>query len=417
MLIRSKGEKQRGIRMLVVKTLGKFEVLDGVHVLDDNVLRSDMLKKLLIYILLHRDHAATIQELSEALWQEDEVDNPAGALKNLMYRLRTLLKKALGDEQYIITSQGAYGWNSKIEIDFDAERFEEYCKKAKDTQQKEKRIAYYEKALTLYRGDFMERTLDQHWAVTLSTYYHSLFLSSVKVIAELYMEQERFEELEDISVHALGMDNVDEEIHCYYIRSLIRQNKYDLAMTRYEEAVKILYDTLGVRNPAKLSEVQKELLKMSKGNEAESLVNIHGDMVEEEDSVGVYFCGYPVFREIYRLEVRKNARLGEAEYIVLFTIEIRDGVNVENDKMEHFIIGQSMSKLETALASVLRIGDVAARYSDSQYIILLPTCTYESSVMVARRIVDKYEKLDRSKKVKIKTEFEQLSEIKSTLVR
>lgn len=403
--------------MIVVKALGKFEISDGIHVVNDEIIRSDMVKKLLMYLLIHRDHAATVRELSEALWHEDEVENPTGALKNLMYRLRTMLKKNLGDESYIITNQGSYGWNPKIEVELDSEKFETYYKSAKATDESEECMAHYESAVTLYRGEFMENNLDHHWAVTLSTYYHSMFLNAVKVLADMYLERGRYQDVEGLSVHAVQMDKVDEELYCYHIRALIKQNKCELALKRYEEACKILYDALGVRNPARLQQVQNELLKMSKSNEAESLENIHDDMVEDEDSVGVYFCGYPVFREIYRLEVRKNSRLGEAEYIVLFTVEVQDDVKINNDKMEQFLIEQSMSRLKNTLGKVLRIGDVAARYSDSQYIVLLPTCTYERSVMVAKRVLEYYSALDKSKKVRIKTEFEQLSEIKSTLVR
>ena len=107
--------------MLQVKSLGKFMVTDGAVILDDDVLRSDMLKKLLIYILTHREHPVTNQELAEALWQEDETDNPAGALKNLMYRLRNVLKKSIGDYNYIITSQGSYAWNNEIKVMLDIE--------------------------------------------------------------------------------------------------------------------------------------------------------------------------------------------------------------------------------------------------------------------------------------------------------
>lgn len=402
--------------MIVIKSLGKFEISDGIHIMNDEIIRSDMVKKLLMYLLTHRDHAATVQELSEALWREDEVDNPTGALKNLMYRLRTLLKKNMGEAPYIITSQGGYGWNPEIEVELDIEKFEEYYKKAKAAGGPEG-LLDYENAVTLYRGDFMENNTEHHWAATLSTYYHSMFLNAVKVLSELYIERERYQDIEDLCVYAVQMDNVDEELYCYHILSLIKQNKCELALKRYEEACKIIYDALGVRNPAKLQQVQGELLKMSKSNEAESLENIHDDMVEDEDSVGVYFCGYPVFREIYRLEVRKNSRLGEAVYIVLFTVEVDETVKTENEKMERFLVEQSMGKLKSTLGKVLRIGDVAARYSDSQYIVLLPTCTYESSVRVAKRVLEYYGTLDKSKKVRIKTEFEQLSEIKSTLVR
>ena len=401
--------------MIIVKSLGKFEISDDLHIMNDEIIRSDMVKKLFMYLLTHRDHAATVQELSEALWREDEVDNPAGALKNLMYRLRTLLKKNLGDAPYIITSQGSYGWNPEIEVELDIEKFEEYYKRAKAVS-KQEGLSDYESAVALYRGDFMGNNTENHWAATLSTYYHSMFLNAVKVLSELYLERERYQDMEDLCVYAVQMDNVDEELYCYHIMALIKQNKCELALKRYEEACKILYDALGVRNPAKLQQVQKELLKMSKSNEAESLENIHEDMVEE-DSEGVYFCGYPVFREIYRLEVRKNSRLGEAEYIVLFTVETEDNVKTGNEKMERFLIEQGMGRLKSTLGKVLRIGDVAARYSDSQYIVLLPTCTYESSVRVAKRVLEYYSALDKSKKVRIKTDFEQLSKVKSTLVR
>ena len=403
--------------MLTVTSLGKFEMSDGIHVLTDEVLRSDMLKKLLLYMLTHRDHPVTVQELSDALWQEDEIDNPAGALKNLMYRLRTILKKVFDDKQYIITGQGAYAWNNQIDVNLDVERFEVYYKRAKASDVKSEMISNYESALALYRGEFMEKALDQHWAVTLSAYYHSMFLNAVKTLAQLYLEAGRYQDIEDICVHALDLDKVDEDLYCYQITALIKSGKFDLAMKRYDEACKYLYDALGIHNPSKLQEVQKELLKMSKGTEAEALENIQGDMVEEEETEGVYFCGYPVFREIYRLEVRKNARLGESEYVVLFTVELEDSVKTGNEKMEKFLIEQGMKNLKNTLKAVLRIGDVAARYSDSQFIILLPTCTYESSVSVAKRITERFAMLDKGRKVRIKTEFEQILDVNSTIVR
>lgn len=407
------GEQMR----LTIKSLGKFELSDGEHILNDEILRSDMLKKLLMYMIINREHPISAQELSEALWHEDEIENPTGALKNLMYRLRTILKKYISDDKFILTSQGCYAWNNEIEVELDAKLFEEYCKLAKTSEDKDIILQNYESAIALYKGEFMENTLDNHWAVTLSTYYHSMFLSAVKALAELYLDAERYQDIEDLSVHALSMDRVDEELYCYHIMSLIKEKKYEPAMNCYDEAVRILQDTLGVHNPAKLQKVQEELLKMNKGTEAEALENIHDDMIEEEESVGVYFCGYPVFKEIYRLEVRKNSRLGESEYIVLFTVELNQWVKADNEKMEKFFLEQGMKNLKNTLKKVLRIGDVAARYSDSQFIVLLPTCTYESSVAVAKRVSENFATVDKAGRVVIKTEFEQLSDVNSALVR
>lgn len=403
--------------MLTVKSFGKFEISDGVNVINDEALRSDMLKKLFLYMLTHREYPATIQAVSEALWQEDEIDNPVGALKNLMYRLRNLLKNAFGEEKYIITSQGAYAWNSEIEVDFDVECFEAFYKQAKAADEKNIIIENYEKAIAYYKGEFMEKTLDTHWAATLSTYYHSMFLNATKSLAELYMEEGRYQDVEAVSVNSLKMDCVDEELYCYHIMALIKENKCDLAIKRYEEAVKTLYSALGVRHLSKLQNVQKEILKMNKGNETEALEKIHIDMVEDEQTSGAFFCGYPVFREIYRLEVRKNARLGEAEAIVLFTVEVDSAVKTDNEKMTQFLINQGVKNLEETLKRVLRIGDVAAKYSDSQFIVLLQNCTCEGSIAVAQRVVETFETYNKGKKIIIKTEAEQISEVNSEFVK
>lgn len=404
--------------MLEVSSFGKFSVTEGDAVLNDDILRSDMLKKLFVYILTHREHPITIQELSEALWQEDETDNPAGALKNLMYRLRNILKTVFGNRKYILTSPGAYSWNTEIGVSFDAEKFEVYCNQAKHAAEKEDVIQNYEHALELYKGEFMDHILDRHWAVTLSTYYHSMFLTATKELAELYQKTERYQDMERICINGLHFDKIDEQIHCYYIMALIRQDKFELAMKNFEEASKILYDALGVRNSSKLQEVQKELLKMNKEIAAEGMEYISEDMAEGGEPVGVYLCGYPVFREIYRLEVRKNGRLGEAEYVVLMTVEVNEGLRRdENDRMEKFLINQAMKHLEESLKQTLRIGDVAARYSDRQFVILLPTCTYESSIGVTKRILDNFYEKNKGKKVTVKTDYEQVTAAKSSLVR
>ena len=98
-----------------------------------------MVSKLLVYIIFHRKKALTVQELCEVLWQEGGSDNPAGALKNLVYRLRMCLKKIWGDYEFIITGRGTYQWNPEINLEVDAEAFEYWKKKgnaAKDDNEK-----------------------------------------------------------------------------------------------------------------------------------------------------------------------------------------------------------------------------------------------------------------------------------------
>ena len=394
--------------MITVYSLGKFQLLNNDKTLDENAMRSDMLTKLLIYMLIHREHPITIQELSEALWNEDETENPAGALKNLMYRLRGILKKKLGEEDFILTSRGVYYWNPEIEICFDAEQFEQYCKEARSGTVVSEQIENYEKAIALYQGDFMPRITDKHWLVTLSAYYRSLFLSAVKTLAERYTAEGRYEDVERICAEGLKYDEVDEWLHCHKIIALMRQNKQQLAQECYEQAVKVLHDALGIRNSRQLEMVQQELLQMKKGIDAEELESVHMDMQEEEEQEGAYICGYPVFREIYRLEARKTSRLKNSQCIMLLTLCIKEEALPEKEQMKKFILNQAMNQMEGVIKQFLRIGDVAARYSDSQFVVLLPNCTYENCLIVSERIVKHFQDKNKGKRILVKTDFEEV---------
>lgn len=376
--------------MFFVNTLGSFYLKYEDVVLKEDSIRSPMLTKLLLFMIMHREQILTTDDIATALWQEEEVDNPAGALKNLMYRLRTILKKYFGDVEFILTSRGSYHWNPEVELVLDAEQFEELINKArKESETEEEAIQYYEEAIRLYQGDFMPKLMEMHWVVTASTYYHSMFLSAIKGLAELYISAEKYHEMENICNEALDIDKVDEQLHYYLIYARIKNQNLKLAMESYEKACEILRQELGIRNPTKLQEIYEELLKMNKGIEAENIERVQEDMTEEHAD-GAFFCGYPVFREIYRLEARKITRIGEAEYVLLLTIKQKEGIGSATEQIEQFRIKKAMEGLEGTLHKSLRIGDVAAKYSDSQFVILLPSCTYEGGRMVADRIVNNF---------------------------
>lgn len=111
------------------------------------------------------------------------------------------------------------------------------------------------------------------------------------------------------------------------------------------------------------------------------------DDISEESMNGVFMCGYPVFKEIYHLEVRKSARSTVPESLVLVTVVPM--YSSQPDK-NHSQMKDSMLTLERALRKCLRVGDVAAKYSDSQYIVLLSKCSCDTASDVMKRIIDRF---------------------------
>ena len=161
---------------IIVNLFGQFQVISSKGVLNEDNIRSEMVAKLLAYLLSHHGSIIPVQELSDAMWSEDETENPVGALKNLAYRLRNVLKEILGESNYILTGRGSYYWNPEIPVYVDAEEFEEYCRRAKSGGSLQEQTEWYENAVELYQGDFLPKQASEHWVIPVSTYYHTLFL-------------------------------------------------------------------------------------------------------------------------------------------------------------------------------------------------------------------------------------------------
>ena len=267
--------------MLTVDSLGKFQITDGNVIVGDEELRSNMLSKLLLYILLYRDKTLTIEDITTAVWQDEEIENPAGALKNLMYRLRKTLSKHFGNQDFILTNRGSYRWNLQVSVNFDIEQFDKLMNEAKQENTLEKAELLYEQAIALYQGDFMVRLTDMHWILTLNTYYHSLYLSCVKALSEIYLKLERYENLEKICTDALKLESGDEELYCYQIEARMRCGKVNLAMDSYEKAREIMEKELGVRKTTILNKVYDELMKISKGGSSYNFDEIKEDIYKE----------------------------------------------------------------------------------------------------------------------------------------
>lgn len=393
--------------MLTVNTLGNFQITDGNETIDSASLHSNMLFKLLMYMLLYRDKTLTVDDISEAIWQAEETDNPAGALKNLMYRLRKSLGQVFGGgNDYIITDRGSYRWNPDIKVNLDIEKFEELINEAKNENVFEDAIIKYEQAIAIFQGDFLTCLLDLHWILTLNTYYHSLYLSCVKGLSELYIKTAQYEKMDRLCNEALKYESGDEQLYCYQIEARMRCGKISLALESYEKAREIMEKELGVRKTTILNKVYEELLAMSKGQNSYSISEVHEDIVEEEPE-GVFFCGYPIFKEIYHLETRKSIRSNISEYLLLLTVEGNQGDPVEVAK---FRVKQTMSALEQTIRKSLRVGDVAAKYSDTQFIMLLPTTTEELAMLVANRLISKLHETDaKYKNVHIRVNIEPVS--------
>lgn len=400
------GEERNDRFVLAVQMFGGFSMSANGRILNGEGLHSDMLLRLLAYTLCHRRKLLGVQELGDILWPDEGSDNPAGALKNLMYRLRTFLKKTWGDREYILTGRGSYQWNPEIEVQIDAEIFEEGCRRWEKEQNTKACMEEGKKLAGLYQGFFLPEMGGEYWVVAVSTYYHSCYLTLVKKLAVLLNEEKLYDQTENVCLASIQLDPLDEEVHRLYMQALMGDNKQNLALEHYQETVKLLYDNLGVRPSKPLQQIYEELLKQKHQQEADIHV-IQKELRETKMGRGAFLCEYGVFRQMYVLESRSSERLGITVHLVLITLhptlDIRKGSEAYRK-----LIGEGMEKLRQVLCCSLRSSDIVCRYSGNQFLVMLPACQYEDAVMVMGRTQRNYYEKNKKEKIQIQYSIDEI---------
>jgi len=285
----------------------------------------------------------------------------------------------------------------------DAEEFEALCMRASESRRSTKeRIRLLYEAVSLYKGDFLPKQTGEIWVIPLNTHYHALYLTAVKELTALLEEMGRHEDIVEVCSRAIEIDNLDEELYCHLVRALVRLGRDSAALSHYEAATELLYRNLGVRPSEELRSLYREIMKTQKTLEMDLGV-IQEQLKEHEDTPGAFCCEYGFFKEAYRLEARQAVRSGRTAFIALLTVSTPSGevpaLEALNDGMDH---------LFAAIRHSLRKGDVVARYSGSQYVIMLSALTFEDGEMVMSRILSNYYKRNKNSCLKVNYKLQQL---------
>lgn len=378
------------LKPINIKMLGKFQIEYDGKVLSDDQSRTKQVWILLEYLLTNRRSDISVDRLIDVLWEDGGVDNPANALKNLIYRLRNLLAGlGEGGKNLILFKRGMYSWNNEAECVIDTEQMEKSCEKAKTATTEEKKIACLTAAVDIYQGDFLSAFSYEKWVVPLSTYYKNLFSKSVKTLADMLWERSEYEQIDRICSKAVRLDPFDEQCHMMKMKALVALDKTKEALEHYGYVTELFYSELGITPSEELRDIYNDIVKNDKHVEAD-ILTIRENLKEQEgDGIrGAFFCGYEVFKNIYRIEARTIERSGQSIFVGLFTLN-----SVSGKKSAHSPKEDVMELLKKAIIMSLRRGDVVARFSPSQYITMLPTLTYENSEIVRERIYKNFRSL------------------------
>ena len=364
-----------------ITMFGEFTISNGKEIITDQANRSKKVWTLLEYLIVHRDRSVTQKELVDLLWPGNDTKDPINTLKVLMHRVRSLLDELGKDsgKKLIYYKSGAYGWNDELKCSVDTEQFESALKNADNTEGA-KKLEYLLHAVKLYAGDFLQKNGSEPWIMQFSSQYRHKFLQATSEACQMLLDNGENEELINVCKHVNRLCPYEEEFYIYLLKALVKTKQVDKAQEEYHRISELFFREFGITPSGELTAIYKEVVETS--HMPEMNLEIIKEKLVEEPTSGSFYCEFEFFKTIYRLEARSAARTGQSVYIGLMTVMNAEGDDLPNQKT----MNRVMDALHDTIRRTLRRGDIFTRYSLNQYLIMLPTTTYETSNMVMERI-------------------------------
>ncbi len=372
---------------LQVQMLGQFTLRYGDRTISDSDDRSRRVWSLLAYMLYNHGRSFAQEELIHLYWSNGEKSaDPGNALKSIFHRIRTALDKlqpGLG-RLLIRRKAGRYFWNNVMPLSLDIEDFEAHFHAAEAAGDDDVRLAEYQAALALYAGDPLPRMTDEIWTIPIVAYYHSLYTRAAAGAIELLEKQERTAEAVALCRRAIHIEPYQEDLYEHLMRGLLRTGDMKGAMSVYEEMSEQLFAHFGVMPSETLRTLYRQATR-TVNDRTLTMDEVCSQLEEPAPHGGAMVCEYDFFKILYRAEARSIARNGHSANICLLSVSGKDGEMLARRSLD-----PAMNNLQVLVQNNLRRGDVIARCSISQYIILLPQANYENSRMVADRLVSAF---------------------------
>lgn len=372
---------------LQVQMLGQFTLRYGDRTISDSDDRSRRVWSLLAYMLYNHGRSFAQEELIHLYWSNNEKSaDPGNALKSIFHRIRTALDKlqpGLG-RLLIRRKAGRYFWNNAMPLSLDIEDFEAHFHAAEAAGDDDVRLAEYQAALALYAGDPLPRMTDEIWTIPIVAYYHSLYTRAAAGAIELLEKQERTAEAVALCRRAIHIEPYQEDLYEHLMRGLLRTGDMKGAMSVYEEMSELLFAHFGVMPSETLRTLYRQATR-TVNDRTLTMDEVCSQLEEPAPHGGAMVCEYDFFKILYRAEARSIARNGHSANICLLSVSGKDGEMLTRRSLD-----PAMNNLQVLVQNNLRRGDVIARCSISQYIILLPQANYENSRMVADRLVSAF---------------------------
>jgi LuxR family transcriptional regulator, maltose regulon positive regulatory protein len=231
---------------LQVRFFGHFEMLCNGEPL--GLGRSGKALTICKYLLAHRDRRVSRDHLMECIWPESSPKKARSSLNVAIFTLRKLLSDCSANLQNcILLEEGYYRLCPTIRAVTDVEEFDLRYEQGRRLE-KPNRIggaAEYEKAVELYRGDYLLEHLYEDWTMIERERLSNAYIDMLERLAVYYKETEQLRESIRICYRILEEDGGHENAHLLLTETYALLRSYGRALQQFRLFKGMLKSTYG----------------------------------------------------------------------------------------------------------------------------------------------------------------------------
>lgn len=373
-----KAERMTRMATIEIKMLGGFEIrVNGKPVLAQ-LAQSRKATALVQYLVLRRGERVSHKVLTDTLWAGERSTNPDMALRAILHRFRNMIDAEGLDEMEgcIVTSRGYYQWNPHLDCSVDVFEVNDLSELARKESDAEKRSRIYEQIVNLYDGRLLPRSASEPWVESVSVRLHGQYRTAILNLLELCKKWGESTRIVALCTRALELDPYEERLYLEKIVALETLGRHEEAqdLARRGSAMGCLHHTI---EPGRAGSAYRQMRQADRNMESE--VSKLLSALPDTENTGACICDFETFKEIYRVQRGVQARYGLQVFLAILTV----APSQNTDAAETALMVEQLGDL---IHMNLRQCDVAARYTDMQYVVMLSGSTAESGTGPMERI-------------------------------
>lgn len=352
-------------KKLLVKMFGGFSVRYGEEVLSFGRQRDSKFTQLFQILMTRPGLGFDKRDIMEFLYGWEKVEDPNASLNNTIFRLRKYLEASpLPPGNYLILNEGVLRFDSAVLVESDVWKFESLALEFERAQDKQEKAECCEKAFEVYQKEFLPQLSNEQWVIEKSREYQKMYAGLLKYLLCYLKEEGNYKKIESLSANAAKLYPY-EGWEGWQIESLIALGRRKEAEIVYQETAAYVQKMGGF-----FSKNQQAWFR-SLGNWMQqpegTTEDIEKCLMELELEEGAYSCTLPGFLDCFRMVKRTAARKGSISFILLLCT-ILDAEGRPANGREY--CKKQGKKLCASFKVHLRRGDIYAKYSENQYLLL-----------------------------------------------